>query len=111
MLQQFDSTEIKLRVVRTQPVINHGRKGIVISDPMGISDEMVFVPGPLTLLLPLMDGTRDLETLKTGFELHTGNAISAMTVEQVVKKYQRHSPTREQSMHKMYLTSRTRPIE
>jgi AmmeMemoRadiSam system protein B len=86
MQQQFTSTEIKLRVVRTQPVIDQGRRGIVISDPMGISDEMVFVPGPLTLLLPLMDGTRDLATLKTGFELRTGTTISAMTIEQVVSK-------------------------
>ena len=60
MQQQFASSEIKLRIVNTQPIIDKGRRGIVISDPMGISNEMVFVPGSLTLLLPLMDGTRDL---------------------------------------------------
>jgi AmmeMemoRadiSam system protein B len=84
MLQQYSSSELKLRVLRTQPVIDQGRKGIVLSDPMGISDHMVFVPGPLTLLLPLLDGTRDIPMLKTGFELRTGFPISDMTVEQVV---------------------------
>ena len=86
MQQQFTPPEIKLRVVHTQPAIEKGRRGIVLSDPMGISNDMVFVPGPLTLLLPLMDGTRDLATLKTGFELRTGTTIGAMTVEQVVSK-------------------------
>jgi MEMO1 family protein len=86
MQQQFASSEIKLRIVNTQPMIDKGRRGIVISDPMGISDEMVFVPGALTLLLPLMDGTRDLATLKTGFELRTGTTISTATLEQVVNK-------------------------
>lgn len=86
MLQEFASSELKLRVLRTQPVIDQGRKGIAISDPMAISDKMVFVPGPLTLLLPLLDGTRDIPMLKTGFELRTGFPISDMTIEQVVQQ-------------------------
>lgn len=87
MLQEFAPSELKLRVLRTQPAIDQGRKGIVISDPMGISDKMVFVPGPLTLLLPLLDGTRDIPSLKTGFELRTGFPIGNMTVEQVVQQF------------------------
>lgn len=86
MLQQFSSSKLKLRVLRTQPAMDQGRKGIIMSDPMGISDHMVFVPGPLTLLLPLLDGTRNIPTLKTGFELRTGFPITDMTIAQVVRQ-------------------------
>jgi AmmeMemoRadiSam system protein B len=87
MLQEFAPSELKLRVLRTQPAIDKGRKGIVISDPMGISDKMVFVPGPLTLLLPLLDGTRDISALKTGFELRMGFPIGNMAIEQAVQQF------------------------
>ena len=42
------------------------------------------MPHPLALLLALMDGTRDIGTLRTGFELRTGTPLSPTTLEQLL---------------------------
>lgn len=42
------------------------------------------MPHPLALLLALMDGTRDIGTIRTGFELRTGTPLSPTTLEQLL---------------------------
>jgi len=42
------------------------------------------VPGLLVPLLALMDGSRDLATLKTGFELRTGTPVTTASLERLV---------------------------
>jgi AmmeMemoRadiSam system protein B len=74
----------KLREVRTQPTVHQGRRGILLADPLGISEAAIFIPHPLALLLALMDGTRDVGTLRTGFELRTGTPLSPATLEQLL---------------------------
>jgi len=76
--------QLKLREVRTQPTVHQGRQGILLTDPLGISQAAIFIPYPLTLLLTLMDGTRDIGTLKTGFELRTATPLSLTTLEQLL---------------------------
>jgi len=75
----------KLREVRAQPTIHQGKRGIVLSDPLGISRMAIFIPQPLVPLLPLMDGTRDIGMLRTGFELRTGSALSTLNLEELIK--------------------------
>ena len=52
------------------------REGLILADPLGISQEAMFIPGPLALLLAMMDGTRDVRAMKTAFDLRTGAALS-----------------------------------
>ena len=77
---------IKLREIKTQPTIKNGQQGILLTDPIGIGQQTLFVPGSLALLLQLMDGTRDIGTLRTGFELRTGTPLSNSNIEQLIVK-------------------------
>ena len=81
-----DTMGLKIRTVRTQPSMQRGQKGVLLSDPLAISDKALFIPGTLALLLELMDGTRDVGTLRTGFELRTGIPLNHSTVEQLVSQ-------------------------
>lgn len=76
--------QVKLREVRTEPTVHQGQQGIIISDPLGISQAMLFIPRPMLPLLALMDGTRDIGTLRTGFELRTGTPLSTLTLERLI---------------------------
>ena len=78
--------KLKLREIKSQPAIERGQRGIILSDPLGVSQKMLFIPESLVLLLALMDGTRDIGTLRTGFELRTGTALSNSVVEQFVSQ-------------------------
>lgn len=57
---------------------------MVLTDPLGVSPKKFFVPNSIALLLTLIDGTRDIGTLRTGFELRTGRTVSSATVEQML---------------------------
>lgn len=74
----------KLRETKTQPTTERGRQGILLSDPLGISQKTFFIPGSLALLLTLMDGTRDIGTLRTGFELRTGTPLDTSLLERLI---------------------------
>lgn len=74
----------RLREIRTQPTAYQGRQGIVLTDPLGVSQAGIFVPQALAPLLVLMDGTRDVGTLRTGFELRTGMPVSPLNLERLI---------------------------
>lgn len=78
--------KFKLRDIRTQPFLQRGQKGILLTDPLGISQKMMFIPSSLALLLTLMDGTRDIGTLRAGFELRTGTSLNNSLVEQLLSQ-------------------------
>jgi len=78
------TSEPKLREVRTQPALHQGRQGIVLTDPLGISQAAIFVPTPLIQLLALMDGTRKPGALRASFQLRTGMALSDEIVHQLI---------------------------
>lgn len=78
--------KLKLRQIRTQPVVERGQQGILLSDPLGISQKRLFISSSLAFLLTLMDGTRDIGMLITGFELRTGVLLSNSLVEQLASK-------------------------
>lgn len=78
--------KLKLRQIRTQPTVERGQQGVLLSDPLGVSQKRLFIPGSLTLLLTLIDGTRDIGTIRTGFELRTGTPLSDSLVERLVSE-------------------------
>lgn len=79
--------QIKLREIRAQPTVQRGQQGILLTDPLGIGQKTLFVPNSLALLLQLMDGTRDLGTLRTGFELRTGTPLGNSVIEQLLSQF------------------------
>lgn len=74
----------KLREVRTQPIVTRGQQGILLSDPLGINPRTLFVPRHLALILALLDGTRDIGTIRAGFELRTGTPLSTSILERLI---------------------------
>ena len=76
----------KLRQIRSEPTVQNGQRGVLLSDPLRISHNTVFVPASLALLLTLLDGTRDVGTLRTGFELRTGTPLSTSSVEEFISQ-------------------------
>ena len=62
----------KIRPVQAGIDHQNGQSILVLSDPLGISENAVALPTDLTPLLNLCDGTRDIPTLKTAMELRTG---------------------------------------
>jgi len=76
----------KLRAVQMQPAVHQGQQGIILTDPLGITETTLFVPTALAPLLPLIDGSRDLGTLRTGFELRTGIPLSPRVIENLMSE-------------------------
>ena len=76
----------KLREVRAQPMAHREQKGILLTDPLGVSEKALFIPHALAPLLALLDGSRDLGTIRTGFELRTGIPISTPVLENLVSQ-------------------------
>jgi len=74
----------KLRAIKTQPAAERGQTGILISDPLGISPKMVFIPDALALLLTLIDGTRDMGTILAGYQLRTGRFLDNSVLESFI---------------------------
>lgn len=67
-----------------QPAVHQGQQGVILADPLGIVDRTLFLPAALAPLLPLMDGSRNLGTLRTGFELRTGIPLSPRVIENLI---------------------------
>jgi hypothetical protein len=76
----------KLREIHMQPAGHQGQQGILLTDPLGISETRLFVPIALAPLLPLIDGSRDLGTLRIGFELRTGIPLSPSVLQNLISE-------------------------
>lgn len=76
----------RLRAIRLEQTVHQGQPGIVLADPLGLGDRMLFVPAALGPLLALMDGTRDAGALRTGFELRTGVPLSPAVVDGLLRE-------------------------
>ncbi len=76
----------KLRAINIQPAVHRGQQGVLLADPLGITESSLFVPTALAPLLPLIDGSRDLGTLRTGFELRTGIPLSPRVIENLISE-------------------------
>lgn len=74
----------KLRAVQPTLIDHQGSPYIVLSDPLRLSEKTIAIPHPLAPLLELCDGTRDVPTLQTAFELRTGIRLEEETVQGIV---------------------------
>ena len=79
-----DEMRPKLRRVQARPDHQHGQPVVVLSDPMRLSEQAVALPPQVMPLLELCDGTRDLPTLGTAFELRTGVKVGLEYLDRLV---------------------------
>lgn len=68
------------------PVSNGDRAGIVLRDPLALTDLTLFVPQPIAPLLTLCDGTRDVPALRTALMLRTGVHVGDKTVQELLQQ-------------------------
>ena len=66
----------KLRPLNVHWAQWEGQPVISLQDPLRLSEGVLMVAGPMAPLLALIDGTRDLDGLRVGFQLRTGVALS-----------------------------------
>ena len=71
----------KLRPLNLQWAQWEGQRVISLQDPLRLSEGVLMVAGPMAPLLALLDGTRDLDGLRVGFELRTGMTLSPSQIE------------------------------
>lgn len=80
-------TRPKLRPVETHWVEHRGQPALLLRDPLGLSDKTLLVPPALVTLLVLCDGTRDLATLRTAFELRTSVHLTPQQLEGLIGQF------------------------
>lgn len=74
----------KLRAIEVKQVWQGNRPALLLHDRQGLSEQGVVLPAALAPLLALMDGTRDLSTLQTAFELRAGFRLPTSSLEQLI---------------------------
>lgn len=74
----------KLRPLDTHVINPGGRPALLLRDPLQLTDKTVVVPRPLTPLLSLCDGTRDLAGLRAGLAIRTGLSLSEDQIAELV---------------------------
>lgn len=76
----------KLRPVRTQPTIHYGKPALALQDPLQLTNQVVIVPQHLVPILPLCDGTRDLDMLRASLAVRSGILLSPSEIAQIVQR-------------------------
>jgi AmmeMemoRadiSam system protein B len=80
----------KLRPLDVHPVMQNGRQGFFLRDPLQLCEETVVVPQPLHLLLPLCDGTReDAGALSASLAVRHGIRIAPSTIDRLLSALDR----------------------
>jgi AmmeMemoRadiSam system protein B len=75
----------KLRAVDARPTAQGNRPGILLRDPLQLSDKALIVPQPLHLVLALCDGTReDAAALSASLAVRQGIRLPPATIEQLL---------------------------
>lgn len=78
------STKPALRPLDFQPVNYQGQQMWHLRDPLQLSDLQLFVPPALAQLLLYMDGTRDVNEVRTAFSRDVGNGVPASLIEETL---------------------------
>ena len=76
----------KLRHLEIHVVNQANQQGILLRDPLRLSDRALFLPVALAPLLELCDGTRDEAALRASLAVRAGVQIGATTLEQVLSQ-------------------------
>ncbi|HEM62053.1 MAG TPA: AmmeMemoRadiSam system protein B [Chloroflexi bacterium] len=74
----------KLRNLEMHVVNQENQQGILLRDPLRLSDRALFLSVALAPLLELCDGTRDEAALRASLAVRAGVQIGASTLEQVL---------------------------
>ncbi len=74
----------KLRPVQVQHISHNGQEGILLQDPLRLSETMVFVPQTLVPVLALMDGTRTVRGIQVGIQLRLGVYVPLYVIERLI---------------------------
>jgi AmmeMemoRadiSam system protein B len=75
----------KLREIEIHPIQHQGQEMLLLRDPLHLSDKQIAVPRPLGLLLALMDGTRDSESLEAALKVRAGVRLAAGLLEKLLE--------------------------
>ncbi len=76
----------KLRPVRTQPTVHYGKPALALQDPLQLTNQIVIIPQHLVPILPLCDGTRDLDMLRASLAVRSGILLSTSEIAQIVQR-------------------------
>jgi len=74
----------KIRRIQASAGQWEGQPVVVLRDPLGLTDRAVAVPKHAAPLIELCDGSRDIATLSTAFELRTGLRLGPGYVENML---------------------------
>ncbi len=75
----------RLRDLRIQPATYQGRRGVVLQDPLRLTDQMIFVPGDLAAALMFMDGQHTLEQIRHTVAVRFGLQVPPQALKQLVQ--------------------------
>ena len=75
----------KLRSLNLRWVQWEGQEVLSLQDPLRLGEDLVMVPRPLVPILSILDGTRDLDSLRAGFLLRTGIPIPPGQMESFIQ--------------------------
>ncbi|NPA30662.1 MAG: AmmeMemoRadiSam system protein B [Chloroflexi bacterium] len=78
-------TRPRVRPLRITPYTHQGVPGFVLQDPLGLSDKMLFVPADLGPVLALLDGTRDLQRVRSEFLMRYGKPLPPEVLQALVR--------------------------
>jgi AmmeMemoRadiSam system protein B len=74
----------KLRDLEVHVVDQSGQRGVLLRDPLGVSEQAIFLPMKLAPLLQLCDGSRDEAGLRASLAVRAGVQIGPTTLQQVL---------------------------
>ncbi|MBN1284837.1 MAG: AmmeMemoRadiSam system protein B [Anaerolineae bacterium] len=65
----------RLRNVGSHLVTHNGQRGLVLHDPLRLSDKTIFIPQGLVAVLGLLDGANDVAAVQAKFAARTGFSV------------------------------------
>jgi MEMO1 family protein len=75
----------KLRSIEIIPMRDGERTQFVLRDPAGFAEQQIAVSPPVLFILQQLDGTRDLESIRTEFEIATGSKLPRAQLDQLIE--------------------------
>ncbi len=82
-----NTTPPKLRPIDARPFQRGGQLYIALRDPLGLTDQTLFIPQQLGPILALIDGTRDARSLSTALAVRVGVNVSPIEIEQILTTF------------------------
>ncbi len=79
-----DSIHPQLRLVDAQPITYEGETYLLLRDPLELTEKTLLVPQPYVPILALLDGSRNLATLRAALALRYGLFLTPQRIEEFV---------------------------